>query len=301
LRDVLVLVPGKVVDSVHVSPVNNLWQVVLRVDVPGVWGSLDLTMLEDGLLNTASAGGWGVLDWCIDTVVSGLRELVDSLVIASVVLLSVSGGVPLSLGPGIFGSGPSAIGLDSDVVGASADTEETFLTPVGTPRVSYEPVRLSIFFAITNNGDIVDNVGVTSLVAENAASVVLKSLRNGNTASNRSSLVDFLHHVLLTGDVTELINSVDEILVGDEASLTWVAVTADVHGGANLSVVETTSAVDGASLISDFVLGHPLEGVVSLTTVASLVGSLTRDDDLRGDVHIGPGGLSSDLYAIGKS
>jgi hypothetical protein len=266
-----------------------------------VGAELDLTFREGSLLNTAAAICGSLVLRSIIAVVGGLREGVDSSVVVRVVLLLISGGVPLSLGPGVLGSGPSAIGLDSDVVGASADTEETFLTPVGTPRVSYEPVRLSIFFAITNNGDIVDNVGVTSLVAENAASVVLKSLRNGNTASNRSSLVDFLHHVLLTGDVTELINSVDEILVGDEACLTWVAVTADVHGGANLSVVETTSAVDGASLISDFVLGHPLEGVVSLTTVASLVGSLTRDDDLRGDVHIGPGGLSSDLYAIGKS
>jgi hypothetical protein len=298
---VLVLVPGQVVNTVHVSPVDDIGKVLGTVEIPSVGAELHLTFREGGLLNTATAICGSLVLRGISAVVSGLRELVDSLVIASVVLLSVSGGVPLSLGPGILGSGPSAIGLDSDVVRASADTEETFLTPVGTPRVSYEPVRLSIFFAITNNGDIVDNVLVTRLVAVNAASVVLKSLRNGNTAGNGTSLVDFLHHVLLTGDVTEFINSVDEILVWDEACLTWVAVTADVHGRANLTVVETTSAVDGASLISDFVLGHPLEGVVSLTTVASLVGSLTRDDDLRGDVHIGPGGLSSDLYAIGKS
>ena len=143
-----------------------------------------------------------------------------------------------------------------------------------------------------------DDVDVTGGVTENATSVLFESVWDGNTAGNRSSLVDFLHHVLLTGDMTELINSVDEILVWDEACLTWVAVTADVHRRANLSIVETTSAVDGASLISNFVLRHPLESVVGLTTVASLVGCLTRDDNLRGDVDIGPGSLSSDLNTI---
>ena len=259
---------------------------------------LHFTFREDSFLNTATAICWSLVVRGISATVSRLREYVDSLVIKFAILLFISGGVPLSLGPGIFGSGPSTITLNCDIVGASADTEETFLSPVGSPRVSYEPVRLSIFFSITNNGNIVDNVGVTSLVTVNTASVVLKSLRNGDTTGNRTSLVDFLHHVLLTGDMTELINSVDEILVWDEACLTWVAVTADVHRRANLSIVETTSAVDGASLISNFVLRHPLESVVGLTTVASLVGCLTRDDNLRGDVDIGPGSLSSDLNTI---
>ena len=58
-------------------------------------------------------------------------------------------------------------------------------------------------------------------------------------------------------------------------------------------------AVDGTSLISDLIVGHPLEGVVGLTTVAALVLLLARDDDLGGDVDIGPGGLTGDLYPIG--
>ena len=145
-----------------------------------------------------------------------------------------------------------------------------------------------------------DNVHVAGFIAEDSTGVVLKSIRDGNTAGNGTSLVDFLHHFLLALDLTELVNTVDEVLVGDEACLTGVAVTADVHSRADLTVVETTGAVDGASLISDFVLGHPLEGVVGLTTVATLVGGLARDDHLRGDVHIGPGTLTSDLDTIGE-
>ena len=112
----------------------------------------------------------------------------------------------------------------------------------------------------------------------------------------------FLHHVLLAGDLAEFVDTVDQVLVGDEASLTWVTVTADVHGRAwlgNLSLLLVTeSTVDGASLIGDFVVGHPLESVVGLTTVATKVLLLARDDDLGGDVDIGPGGLTGDLYPI---
>ena len=133
MRDVLVLVPGEVVDSVHVSPVDNLGEVILRVDVPGVRGGLDLTMFEDGLLNTASTGGWGVLDGSIDTVVGGLREFVDGGVVERIVLLSVGGLMPDSLGPGVLGGGPSAVSLDGDVVSSSANAEETILTELGSP------------------------------------------------------------------------------------------------------------------------------------------------------------------------
>ena len=129
----LVLVPGKVVDSVHVSPVDNLGKVIGRVDFPSIWGGLDLTELEFGLLNTASTGGWSVVDWGIGTIVSGLRERIDCSVVEWVVLLSFSGLMPGSLGPGILRSGPSAVSLNGNVVGASADAEEATLTPVSTP------------------------------------------------------------------------------------------------------------------------------------------------------------------------
>lgn len=129
----LVLVPGEVVDTVHVSPVDNLREVIIGVDVPGVRGGLDLTEFELGLLNTASTRGWSVVDWSISTVVGGLRERIDGSVIQWVVLLSIGGLMPDSLSPGVLRGGPGAIGLDGDVVGTSADAEETLLTPVGAP------------------------------------------------------------------------------------------------------------------------------------------------------------------------
>jgi len=117
----------------------------------------------------------------------------------------------------------------------------------------------------------VDDVLVTGLVIEDTASVVLEGSWNGNTASNWTSLVDFLHHGLLTGDFTVLISVIDLVVILIEASLRWVAVLAHDLLGALGTVVVTSGSVDGASLISNLVVVHPLEGVVGLTTVAAIV------------------------------
>jgi len=60
-----------------------------------------------------------------------------------------------------------------------------------------------------------------------------------------------------------------------------------------------SSSIDRAGLVSDFVLAHPLESVVSLSTVATII-TTARDKNLRSDVDIGPGSLSCDLDSIGK-
>ena len=301
LWDVLVLVPGQVVLAVHVSPVDNLGKVSGVVDLPWVRrvGELLVATLKLGPLNTAATSGDGLVDGGIVAAVLGLRELVDGVVVVGVVPLLIRGDMPRLLSPGVLRSGPGAVALDGDVVGATADAEETILTPVLTPGVADEPVLLAILLTVTNDGDVVDDVEVASVITVDATSVFLEGVGDGNTASNGTSLVDLLHHSLLARDHAVLLNTVHKVLVGDEAGLARVAVAAHVHGGADLTVVETTGTIDGASLISDLVVGHPGEGVVGLTTVATQVSRLARDDDLWGDVDVGPGCLTGDLYTIG--
>ena len=165
--------------------------------------------------------------------------------------------MPLFSSPGVLHGGPGAVALNSDVVGASADAEETILTPVGAPRVTDQPVWAAVLLTVADDGDGVDEVQVTRLVTVDATGVVLEGLRDGDSASDGTSLVDLLHHGLLALDLTELVDTVDHVLVGNEASLTWVAVTADVHGGASLTIVPAVGAVDRASLVSDLVVSHP--------------------------------------------
>ena len=60
----------------------------------------------------------------------------------------------------------------------------------------------------------------------------------------------------------------------------------------------STSLVDGASLISDLVLRHPSESVVGVTSMATIIRGLARDQNLGSDVDLGPGSVSSDLNSI---
>ena len=303
LWDVLVLVPGQVVLAVHVSPVDNLGKVSGVVDLPWVRrvGELLVATLKLGPLNTAATSGDGLVDGGIVAAVLGLRELVDGVVVVGVVPLLIRGDMPRLLSPGVLRSGPGAVALDGDVVGATADAEETILTPVLTPGVADEPVLLAILLTVSNDGDVVDDVEVASVITVDATSVFLEGVGDGNTASNGTSLVDLLHHSLLARDHAVLLNTVHEVLVGDEAGLARVAVTTHSHSRADLTVVKTATKIDGACLISDIVVSDPLKSVNRLTTVATHVSRLTGNDDLRRDVDIGPGSLTGDLYTIRES
>jgi len=136
LRDVLVLVPAEVIGAVLVPPVDGFGQVLLCDQIPAVWRVLDLTESKAGLADAAAlpAGkelfvGKRLGRW----VVLGLRECVDGVVVVGVCFLLISCLMPYLVGPGVLGSAPCAARLNSNIVHALADPEETLLAPVGTP------------------------------------------------------------------------------------------------------------------------------------------------------------------------
>ena len=145
-----------------------------------------------------------------------------------------------------------------------------------------------------------NNLHVASGVAVNAASVVLEGLGNCNSSGDWSALVDFLHHVFFARNSAEFVDTIDVVGIGDEAGLSGRAVSAHIHGRALLAIVVTTSSVDRAGLVGDFVEVHPLESVVSFTTVAAIVFHFAGDEHLRGNVDVGPGSITGDLDAIGE-
>jgi len=95
----LVLVPGKVVDSVHVSPVDVSRNVFLLHFIPGMRSGLNSTFdIERGLLDTASLLG-GLEERLLFhlarlEVVSGLGEFVDNLVVGGIIFLRIGSVVP---------------------------------------------------------------------------------------------------------------------------------------------------------------------------------------------------------------
>merc|ERR1712086_415348 len=172
---------------------------------------------------------------------------------------------------------------------------------MGTPRVSHSPILDSSINAETDDRDVMDDIGIVSLVVEDTAGVVLEGWRNGNTTCNWTSLVDLLHHGLLTADLTVLVSMVDLVVILSPASFAWIVGAVFAHDliSALLAVVMSSCSVDGAGLIGDLVLVHPLEGVVGLTTVATVIAG-AGDEDLRGDVDIWPAGIPLDLDPIGQ-
>ena len=149
----LILVPGEVVDSMHVSPVHFGRSVLFSDFVPSVRRILHLSVLERDFFYTASTvklrqkasfnSGLVIKD--------GLRELINRFVIVRVVLLRISCLVPHLLSPGIFGGSPGAVALNGNIVCSSANAEETIFSPVFAPGVPNEPVRFSFFNAVSDH------------------------------------------------------------------------------------------------------------------------------------------------------
>ena len=69
--------------------------------------------------------------------------------------------------------------------------------------------------------------GAASTVVVDTVGVVNQRLRVSNSARDGTSLVDFAHHGGFSLDTTVLLKLVDVVLIGDKASLTGVAVTAE--------------------------------------------------------------------------
>jgi hypothetical protein len=293
---VLVDWPWDVVGSVDVSPVIGCGESGGINFLPGNGHRWLLSRFERGLLDSAagavlkerfSGGKWS----CSVLVV---------LFVSGVFLLFLSGCVDLVVSPGVLGDGPCAIWFDGEVINTSDDSDESLLCVVGSPWVSDLPVFDSVLLSVTNDRDIVNDLLVSCLVFEDASFPGLKFVSDGDSAGNGSSLVDFLHHSLLSGDLPVGVNSVDVIDGCDEAGLVGLAVLADVDGGAVNTVSITSGLIDCAGLVSDLVLVHEVESTVCLSTIASHVVLGAWDHNLGGDVHIGPRSLSGDFDSVRK-
>jgi hypothetical protein len=97
--------------------------------------------------------------------------------------------------------------------------------------------------------------------------------------------------------MSELIDSVDQVFIWDEATL-MVTVFASADRRALDAVVIASGLINGASLISHIVVVHPFISIDWLTTMATLILGFTRNDDLWGDVDIGPSSLPRNLDSI---
>jgi hypothetical protein len=209
LRDVLVLVPGKVVLGVTVggkattsSPITNGRESGCIVSFPRKRSSDVLNFFDVGVTNTASTVSSSQKAFFFSFHLSSgkrigsLRESVDFLVVERRVLFSLGGVVELLVGPGIEGSCPLAVTLDEHLALAHADSCEAFFSPVSTPGVSEFPIFLSGFSIHTPTSETDGMVGLSvfGLSAEDTTSVVIEQLGGFDVAGNGSTLLNFVLH-----------------------------------------------------------------------------------------------------------
>jgi hypothetical protein len=121
----LILVPGKEVSSLHVSPVPVVWVGGTLKHFPRMDSWWLFSVFEVSFINSASSFLTEHFSFWDNT---GIQVLVVWIVGFSLSVL-----VSNIRGPCVFWSSPSAISLNSNVVDTSNNSEETGFTEVSTP------------------------------------------------------------------------------------------------------------------------------------------------------------------------
>lgn len=137
--------------------------------------------------------------------------------------------------------------------------------------------------------------------------VVFETIWYSNTASNWTSLENFVHDSLfisrlITGSyVTIVINSISIVFLWYPTSFTVRStVSADNIFSTHYSSIVTFSLIVGTSFVSNIIFIHPFIGIVSITTVATVVTiiSIAREDDLWSNKYIRERSVSSYLNSV---
>lgn len=132
-------------------------------------------------------------------------------------------------------------------------------------------------------------------------SVVFELLSNSNSASNRSTLIDFIHHCLFPFHLSELLDSVDFSTSLSPASTIWHTVFTLYNCTASNSIIVTIGLIRRASLISNVVVMNPFISILSITSSATIIRVFTWYQDLGRDHNVGPLSFSGDFDSVTKS
>jgi hypothetical protein len=277
---VLILSPGKIVDSWVISPVKWLWE-ILCIDVFVRPRSDDIFRKRHRWFSFA---GWVNIEGSFwHSVFSFRLSLVSNV-----------------LGPGVSWSGPRAVVLDAEVVDTSDESKSAIFSPVASPWVSNDPILDSVLLSPSSDTDVVVFLDSTSIINEDAASVVSEGVSNSNGTSDGSSLIDLVDHILLSFNQSKFVNSIDLCSFLSPASTVGEAVLALDLSTASDTVIMSEGLIRGACLVSDVVVVDPLISILSVSSTTAIVWCFAGDEDLWRDVNIRPLGFSLDLDTIGE-
>lgn len=186
--------------------------------------------------------------------------------------------------------------------------EVSIFSPVGSPRVSSNPIFDSVLDSPTDNADLVgDNWSLRKLLAEDSTFVLVELESSLNSAGNWSSGIDLELHsissendsvlggfplVNLFSDGVAIIGSVDSGCSG------WDT----VHAGLDIRAGEVGWVSGGVLLAGGFWDSVLVGEFVDIDWFSSVAGSSgeTVDDNLRGESHLGPLVSSLDIDSVSE-
>lgn len=140
-----------------------------------------------------------------------------------------------------------------------------------------------------------------SCVVENTSSVVKEIVSDSYNTADWSSLVDFIHDVCFTCDVSILFNSVNFSTFLCPAALSERCTVLTLENrGAPHSIISSIGLIGGAGFVCDVVLMNPCIGGSRITSMASVIGILAGNDNLRTNEHVWPLGFAFDFDSVTK-
>lgn len=117
----------------------------------------------------------------------------------SYIILTNCSSVSNIISPCICRHCPIAISFNTHIICSSHNIEKTFITPVLSPRISCYPIISSVRNSPSNDRNLVLSVILCScLIIKYSPGVVNKCLCYRHSTDNRSSLLNFVHHILFS-------------------------------------------------------------------------------------------------------
>jgi len=163
--NMLIFTPWKIVDTIDVTPVPVVWKVGLINFIPGILLWWSFSVFEGSFFSSAS--------FALQEFWFNFWEFLHEFLVQWIISLLLSGMMSLIIGPCIFWSTPGTIGLDSNVVGTSDNSEETLFSPMGSPGVSDSPVLGTIVSNTeSSDWDIMNDIGISSGIVVNTTCVI---------------------------------------------------------------------------------------------------------------------------------
>ena len=230
---------------------------------------LFFTTREWSFFNSAAVFSfWQEITYYVSRRILRLWERINSLIVLGVIFLTLRSDVLYTSCPSVQRCSPRTRRFNGDVVYTSANSEIATLSPMWAPRVSHGPILFSFFADTpTNNWYNMVSAKITSIITVDTTSVQLERIGNRNVASNRSSLIDLLNHIIFPRNQTIFIGLIYIVLIRYYACLARGTVSAFSHRWANTTVIKTTCCVNWASFISHLISCHPLKSEDSVSTV----------------------------------